>query len=81
VRFAKHLGVLYLQTQTGRLTKMGLIDVSSLEWNDPPADIESNCITLKENRKEFKGFALDDLSLGVKAMTGNLNLNLFLKMS
>ncbi|CAO1373543.1 unnamed protein product [Diamesa hyperborea] len=42
VRFAKFNKTIYLEIESGKLLSMGLINASTLSWNGPPKDVNTN---------------------------------------
>lgn len=67
VRFQKNRKVIYLQLQVGRLLSGAFVDPSSVKWQDPPSDIESNFLEFSYNSREL---LLDDLFFDDAVLTG-----------
>jgi len=56
VRFEKFNSTIYLRIQIGRLLPLGFVDASTVYWQSPPADIQSNTTAF--------GYFYLDLALG-----------------
>ena len=67
VRFSEYSNTIYLEIEVGKLLPMGFVESSSVFWQGPPLDVDTNVVAFDFN---FRMFHLDLIKVETGFLSG-----------